>query len=143
MKARRLHSKEVRAVLGPSEYEALLRLSDSHSRNFAQTIRDLITGASARSWESAAAPRLAVLEEQTQTLGEEVTHLRKRIEDLIAIVRSIEQVLLGRLDEEAALLTPILQLTTLTALRMQAVIEFHPNPEVQKRFQVLLRQAEA
>jgi len=134
--------KEVRAVLAPAEYEALHRLSGPRSRNFAETIRELIRSASARSWEEAAAPRLRALAERVEGLDDQIAHLAKRHEDTIAILRSVEQVLLGRLDGQDQLLSPLVQMMTLTTLRMQAILEFHPKPEVQQRFQQLLREVE-
>jgi hypothetical protein len=136
-----LQTKEVRAVLAAAEYEALLRLSESRSRNFAETIRELIRTASARAWEDAAAPRLRTLDERTRSIEEQLAHLAKRQEDTIAILRSVEQVLLGRLDEQAQLFDALVRMTTLTTFRMQAVIEHHPKPEVQQRFLQLMREA--
>ena len=141
MNSNRLQTKEVRAVLAPAEYEALLRLSECRSRNFAETIRELIRTASARAWEEAAAPRLRTLDERTRNLEEEFAHLGKRLEDTIAILRSVEQVILARLDGQAQVLEPLAQMTTLTTFRMQAVVEHHPKAEVQQRFRELVREA--
>ena len=141
MSKNRLQTKEVRAVLAPAEYEALLRLSESRSRNFAETLRDLIRSASARAWEDAAAPRLRILDERTRALEEDLAHLAKRLEDTIAILRSVEQVILNRLDDQANVLNPLAQMIALTTFRMQAVIEHHPKPEVQKRVGELLKEA--
>ena len=142
MKKNSLH-KEVRAVLAEAEYEALLRLSGPRSRNFAETIRALIRAASARSWEDAAAPRLKTLTERVEALEDQAAHLAKRQEDTIAILRSVEQVLLGRLDGQDQLLAPLVQMMTLTTLRLQAILEYHPKPEVLQRFQQLLREVGA
>lgn len=141
MNMKHLQTKEVRAVLAPAEYEALLRLSESKSQNFAETIRGLIRHASARAWEEAAAPRLRTLDERSQHLEEESARLGKRIEDTIAILRSIEQVILARLDGQAQVLEPLVRMTTLTTFRMQAVVEHHPKAEVQHRFRELVREA--
>lgn len=141
MSNNRLQTKEVRAVLAPSEYEALLRLSESRSRNFAETIRELIRTASARAWEEAAAPRLRTLDERTRNLEEAIAYLGKRQEDTIAILRSVEQVILARLDGQAQVLEPLVQMTTLTTFRLQAVVEHHPKAEVQQRFRDLIREA--
>ena len=141
MSNNRLQTKEVRAVLAPAEYEALLRLAESRSRNFAETIRELIRTASARSWEEAAAPRLRTLDERTRNLEEAIAYLGKRQEDTIAILRSVEQVLLARLDGQAQVLEPLVHMTTLTTFRLQAVVEHHPKAEVQQRFRDLLREA--
>lgn len=141
MNMKHLQNKEVRAVLAPAEYEALLRLSESRSRNFAETIRELIRLASARAWEEAAAPRLRTLDERSQHLEEEAARLGKRVEDTIAILRSVEQVILSRLDGQAQVLEPLVRMTTLTTFRMQAVVEHHPKAEVQQRFRELVREA--
>lgn len=141
MSKTRLQTKEVRAVLAPAEYEALLRLSESKSRNFAETLRELIRWASARGWEEAAAPRLRILDERTRVMEEDLAHLAKRLEDTIAILRSVEQVILSRLDDQASVFDPLVQMTTLTTFRMQAVIEHHPKLEVQQRVGALLKEA--
>lgn len=140
MSKSRLHGKEVRAVLAPVEYEALLRLSESKSRNFAQTVRDLIRSGSARAWEEAAAPRLKTLDERTRNLEEALTYLAKRHEDAIAILRSVEQVILQRLDKQDELLDPMARMLTLTTIRLQAVVEHHPSPTVRERVQTLLKE---
>jgi hypothetical protein len=141
MNTNHLQTKEVRAVLALEEYEALLRLSESRSRNFAQTIRDLIRAASARAWEGAAAPRLRTLDERTRSIEEQLAHLAKRQEDTIAILRSVEQVLLGRLDQQGQLFEALVRMTTLTTFRMQAVIEHHPKLEVHQRFLQLVKES--
>lgn len=89
----------------------------------------------------AAAPRLRTLDERTLGLEEDLAHLGKRLEDTIAILRSVEQVILARLDGQAQVLEPLVRMTTLTTFRMQAVVEHHPKAEVQQRFRDLIREA--
>jgi hypothetical protein len=84
---------------------------------------------------------LRTLDERTRSFEEELAHLGKRLEDTIAILRSVEQVILVRLDGQAQVLEPLVGMTTLTTFRMQAVVEHHPKPEVQQRFRELIQEA--
>lgn len=136
----RTQTKELRAVLHLEEYEALDRLSSNRGQTQAATMRDLIRSAAARKWEDAAAPRLQAVEEMVNRLEEGQARLAKRLEDLVAIVRSAEQGLLKRLDQQDQLLDPMARMLTLTTLRVQAIEELHPSTAVRERVQTLFRE---
>lgn len=103
-------------------------------------MRELIRGAAERSWEDVSVPRLRGMETLVQRQEEDLVKLSKRLEDTIAILRSVEQVLLGRLDQQDQLLDPMARMLTVTTLRIQAIEEHHPSPLVRERVQALLKE---
>lgn len=103
-------------------------------------MRELIRAAGEREWEDVAVPRLKAVEATVHRQEEDLLKLAKRMEDTIAILRSVEQGLLQRLDQQDQLLDPMARMLTLTTLRIQAIEEHHPSPTVRERVQALLKE---
>lgn len=115
-------------------------MASGRGQTQAACMRELIRAAGEREWEDVAVPRLRAVEATAHRQEEELAKVAKRVEDTIAVLRNVEQLILQRLDQQDQLLDPMARMLTLTTLRIQAIEEHHPSPAVRERVQVLLKE---
>lgn len=169
MKTVRRH--EVRARLTHEEYAAVAHLAQESGLSQADVLRRLVLTHSKRKWERAAAGEIEQMTIDVEALTKRVEALHSRLggvehglmaglealsKDLIAVRNAVLDVQAARgggsktaqaieagIQDLSAAVRDLVRIDTLTALRIQAVVDQHPSDMVRQRFAQLVEQVRA
>ncbi|MBI2839641.1 MAG: hypothetical protein HYX75_15120 [Acidobacteria bacterium] len=162
---------EVRARLTDEEYGAVAHLAQESGLSQADVLRRLVLTHSKRKWERAAAGEIEQMTTDVEALSKRVEALHSRlggvehglmagIETLskdIVIARNAAlevqaarggsgktaQAIEAGIQDLSAAVRELIRIDSLTALRVQAVVDLHPSETVRQRFGQLVEQVRA